>query len=249
MAKGKDEALSQAEAELFMEKAQNLMLRHELTMKDIMGTDKLWIKRPVGAHFKRWPMWMGCLGMAICDIYHVRCIRTYTYVQGQGYRYYLEFFGEPDNLDIAEYVYHAVLNNGKVLFLEALREHNLKLKNDPIYRQNNSRWSYESGKTRARKFTESSFMLGLISEWRLKMEQDKTRIEHELNSEDASYAIVSAENEKLLEEMYGEAYPNMRKLGRSSSSGLGGSAGRRAGAGLNIGTGIRSGSGQLRLKG
>lgn len=248
MAKGSDTNLSKEEAELFMEKAQALMSRHQLTMKDIMGTDKVWVKRPVGMYFKRWPNWMGTLGVVVGEIYNVRSIRTYAYINGVGLRYYLELFGEPDNLDIAEYVFHAVLNNGKVLFAEALREHNERCATDPNYLSQNQRWSYNGGGMRRKKFTEASFMLGLVMEWRDKMMRNKRKLDEELGREDASYSIVATANSKLLGEMYGEAYPNVRQLGGYSNYGAGRSAGRAAGAGLNIGTGIR-GSGRLALKG
>lgn len=247
MCKANNEALSKEEADLFMGKAQELMMRYELTMKDVMGVEKLWLKRPMGGYYRKWPIWMGVLGVAIGEIYHVKCIRTCMWIPDIGRRYYLEFFGEPDKLDIAEYVFHAVLNNGKQLYKVALAEHRAKMKSDLHYRDSLVEEVYDKEmdeyKVKTSRFSEASFMSGLIRGWRVKLQDQQWR----MKNESATYAIVAAANEKLLDEMHAKVYSKLKKAGKYRSNGQGWYDGHKAGQELNIAIGVSEGEKQLCL--
>lgn len=240
LAKGNDNSVTEAESALFLKKAQELMIKHQITTMKVMGSEKFFVKRPVGEHYKRWPHWLWDIGNLLSEFYSVRCIRSHTYVEGKGLRYYLELFGEPENVNLAEYVFYAIINNGRILFEQALKEHREKFKNDQNYKAMNSRWSYNSGKTRCSKFTEASFMRGLISGFKGKLYGERSAVKESLDKETRdTYAVVSTSNEKLLQEMYDDTY-HPRMSGGTRYTGAGGNAGRAAGANFRLNHGVSS---------
>lgn len=243
LVKGTDGSVTKEEAELFLNKAQELMMRHEITMKDITGTDRLWLKRPVGESYVRWPHWVWDVANLLTTFYSVKSIRSYHYVNGR-LRYHLELLGEPDNLDIAEYVFYAIVNNGKELFEKALTEHREKCKSDVGYRSNFADYSGRLGR-----FTFASFMRGLVKGFKEKLYSQQDIIEDKINHEtDGSYSVVAMSNKKLLDEMYDKAYPNSRKLSGVRYSSRSSAAGRAAGQNLSLNQAVRNGNNGIYLR-
>jgi hypothetical protein len=243
-AKGRNEGASEAEMELFLGKAQELMMKHCLTEKDLVQGELVWNKRPIGEHYKRWPSWMNGLLRLLEDFYKVKRLRKQVYINNIGMRYYGEIYGTTENLDMAEYVFYAVLNNGKELFKKAVEEHEKKLEEDDEYAE---RWvesrDYENFTVRYRRFTFASFMDGLVDEYSMKVRSDKCRVEEEMTSEDKEkFTLISMEDEKLLEEMHKKVYPKLCHFRQAGPSGAARGAGRAAGSRLNIGRPMGRGS-------
>lgn len=240
-----------AEAETFMSKAKELMLRHNIAMTDVMGTDRVFVTRPFGPLFKRWQSYMWRLGDLLAEHYNVKYIRTW----GPDGTKRLELFGEPDNLDIAEYVGHALLNQAEFLY-EAHRKEVAKQK--AIDRLNRGEYDFYS---RSRKLSKAQFIKGVISGYADKLRRDAEaaieRVElavaqEKAEAEGRAYhagdkTLVPAYNKRLLAEMYGEAYPNVRMMHTAGCRGEGYGAGRSKGEKLVLAKGVYSGGNNGRL--
>lgn len=236
-----DKAVTEEEADIFMKKAKELMLRHDIEMKDVTGSERVWVTRPFGPLFERWPSYMWTLGSLLSDHYNVKCIRTYGPSMENSWKnsLRLEIFGEPENLDIAEYVGHALLNQAEYLYEEHKKSRQkAKAEGEGFYG----------------KLSKRAYMEGLINAYSEKLDNDeekaKERVEDSYRNEnniESNYGsndgtIIPTYNVKLLNEMYGKAYPNMRNITCSGSYGEGRNAGAKAGANLRLSKGVARGS-------
>ncbi|MFA7219009.1 MAG: DUF2786 domain-containing protein [Synergistaceae bacterium] len=239
-----DSAATEKEAETFMRKARELMLRHNIEMEDIMGTKRVWVSRPFGPNFERWPTYMWCLGNLLEEHFNIKHIKTY----GPYNNCRLEIFGEPDNLDIAEYVGHALLNQAEKLY-EIHKKGVAKEK--ALERISGSRYGY--GRTRLSK---RAFIEGIISGYSKKLRLDREEAEKRVGEqiakeraekEGSKYiagdcAIVPAYDKRLMNEMYRNAYPRMRTTSSICVRGEGYLAGRNAGSKLSLAKGVSRGN-------
>jgi hypothetical protein len=210
-----------------------LMLRHDIATQDVTSTSKVFVSRPIGPLFKRWQSYMWSLGELLVDNYNVKCTRSHA-TNGTSH---LELFGEPDNLDIAEYVGHALLNQAERLYTVH--------KND-LNRKNSYSYSYGG------RLSKRAFIEGLIHGYSQKLLKDKKDVidtveisvaKEYAKKDGRSYvegdrAIIPAYNKKLLKEMYGMAYPRLRTVSRMGSRGEGWSAGQSVGSSLRLAKGI-----------
>lgn len=73
-----NESATEAESELFMNKAQQLMLKYDIDMKEVVDIDRVFVKRPFGGLYKSWKSYMWTLGDLLTEHYDVECIRTYS---------------------------------------------------------------------------------------------------------------------------------------------------------------------------
>jgi predicted SprT family Zn-dependent metalloprotease len=225
MAKGSCSSATEAESHAFTVKAKSLMRKYNLSNRDVMGTDKLFIKRPVGGKYKRFPQWLHSLGHLVCDNYSVQYIQTYQR-DPRSYEmyYFIELFGEPHNLEVAEYVFHVVQSQGEAAYL--------KHKNDP-----NRKRSY-------RKLSKPAFMKGVVkgySSTLAKPEEDEV--------EDFEESALLSTDDQILKEKHRQAYDRMRTTRTAGYTGAGGYEGRAAGKGISVSTGVNGGSGSLRIGG
>lgn len=247
-----DEAATEEEAMTFMRKARELMLRHDIEMKDVMGTDRVWVSRPFGPNFERWPSYMWALGNLLGEHFNIKHIRTYGPRICYNYTSRLELFGEPDNLDIAEYVGHALLNQAERLY----EEHKKNVAKDKLEEERENYYPYRRSRLSKRAFIE-----GIIEGYSSKLRDDRRAAEREIGLQVAKErasakgqkyeagdeAIVPAYDEELLKEMYGRAYPHTRMISASRSRGDGWGAGHKAGKGLSLSKGVHHGSNGGRL--
>jgi predicted SprT family Zn-dependent metalloprotease len=225
MAKGQCTGASEAEAEAFMSKAQTLMSKHNISNMQVMGTEKVFVKRPVGGKHKRFPTWLWALGDLVSTNYNVQNIRTYCRNARTGERYmYLELFGEPHNVDVAEYVFHVVMSQGESLYQ--------KHKKDPNRRKG---WG---------KLTKPAFMQGLIRGYKATLNEH--RADEVVTDEETALLLA---DDAILNEKYRQAYPRMTNTKIAGPQGSGGAAGERAGSGINVRQGVKGGKGTLRIGG
>jgi hypothetical protein len=213
----------------FMRKAQEIMMKHNLSLQDVIGKSKLYIKRAVGESYARFPTYIFSIAVLISKFYGVQYIRSYHYTTfgvdaRSSTNYHIEFFGEPEKLDIAEYMYHAILNNGDYLYEE--------FKNNP---------EREIG---CRKISKASFMEGLVAGFTAKMSKMKVEAEAEIIKTHGYNGILKL-NDPMLREAYESCYNNRKNVARVSSRGDGRSAGFNAGQNLSIHSGVKSNSMKL----
>ena len=244
-----DGAATEEEADLFMRKARELMLRHDIEMKDVMGTEKVWVTRPFGPLFKRWPAYMWKLGDLLKEHYQIKHIRTNgPYILDVGYTSRLELFGEPDKLDIAEYVGHALLNQAELLY----EAHRLEVHEEKMNARLKGEFGYQ------RRLSKRAFINGLIEGYSLKLGRDKKaamqRVGEEFAREEKGSAYVAGDcamvptyDVGLMEEMYGKNYPRLRTVTSPGSRGMGREAGQAAGEKLTLARGVAKGSNVGRL--
>ena len=236
---GNDKACTESEAELFLTKAQELMIRHQIKMVEVCGTERFFVSRPVGPKFKRFPSWLWTMVHLVTEHYHVKAISMNCGGFKYGKEYRIEFFGQPDNLDIAEYVYHALLNQGERMFKDFMAEHTLKCKTDPDYLKQFTNYGYRNRMSRA------SYLLGLFNGYARKLELEKVAVESKIEIEDG--AIVPMED-ALLGEMFENYYhPHNGKVNTTLRNAAAYSAGRAAGASMTLAKGVRSGGYNGRL--
>ena len=228
-AKGHDDAVTEAEAELFLQKAHSLMTKHNISMQDVTGEDRFFIRRPVGSLYKRFPSYITDIARLCKDHYFVQTIRTCVNVHTGNYtetHWYMEFFGERDNLNVAEYVFYALLNHAELAYkvFKADRAKELKELGSNPYRT---------------KISKAAFIGGLVSGYK-EVLKEQERIEVKVNPE--SEALIWT-GDPLLGEMYDKAYPRRTRTCGTGKSGLGWGAGKRVGKGLRLGQGVTSGGG------
>lgn len=212
MAKGQCEGASESEAETFMKKAQQMMDTYNLSNEDIIGMTKIFVKRPVGGLHERFPTWLWDLGHLVCKNYGVQNIRTYTYDRSSKQYCFLELFGEPHNVDIAEYVFHVVMAQGESLYEK--------------YKK--------SERNSEHRLSKASFMKGLISGYSSTLKIAKNDIVHT----NAESALISA-NDFMLKEKHRQAYPKMTTVKTAGPCGDGYWAGKRAGEGIVVRSGLK----------
>lgn len=236
-----DKATTEEEADTFMTKAKELMLRHDIEMSDVLGKDRLFVKRPFGPLFKRWASYMWDVGELLEEHYDVKHLQSY----GPNRTTRLELFGEPDKLDIAEYVGMALLNQAELLY----EEHKAEVANKRKEAKRRGEYYYKGSK-----LSKPAFIKGVIQGYSGKLRKDKDkaidRVEVSVAKERAESkgqkynagdrAIVPSYDKKLLKEMYNKSYNGLRSVSTGSCYGEGRSAGRAKGVNLTLSKGIYS---------
>jgi len=221
MAKGSCSSSTEAESHAFALKAKSLMKKYNLTNRDVMGMDKAFVKRPIGGKYRRFPHWLFALGNLICKHYSVEYIQTYVRdPRTYDMYYYIEIFGEPHNVDIAEYVFHVVQTKGEAMYLNH--------KNDPNRNRNR------------RKLSKPAYMEGVVDGYASTLEVPENNVSH------LEEALLLADDQILKEKMR-QAYPRMRNSHSTFRTGSGGSEGMAAGRGISVSTGVGGSSSRARI--
>lgn len=210
------------EAELALSKARELMVRYKISHLGGGAADRVFTARPVGKQWKAVPTYVKLLGRIINDYYFV----NYIFCYGDGGRY-LEFFGEPRNLDVAEYVFHFLLHEGERQWAAFKKER----KKDEI--------------DRCRRFSKGAFITGLYEGFADALARRDVALR---KSVDDVNTLPVATNDPLLEEKYRKHYPDMCSWrSKGGYSGDGAAHGRTIGRKLKLhhGVGARSGGPKL----
>lgn len=230
LAKGSDESVTEAEGEIFLQKAQELMLRYNLEIADIVNTGEFFVQRPVTAEISPWPTYLSSIGYLMSQFYNVQYIRCFA----NGKAGYLEYFGTPGNVDIAEYITHVLLQQGESLYKDFLKAH----------RQRRASGFY------CRNASKAAFMSGLIEGYRQKLAAQKavilSQMKTEVNGEHK--CVLVSTSKRVLDEKYKSVY-NPKYKSMPGPRGEGFSNGREAGGRLTINPGVKGGGSGLCLKG
>src|SRR3989338_4989437 len=105
------------EAQTAMAKAHELLLRHNLSLLDTQ-TKWNYIHKQVGEIGRRDPA-KSTISAILCKYFFVEAIWTFGYDQHRNRRgRVLEIYGTPENVEMAEYVYHYLQNVSELLWTE-----------------------------------------------------------------------------------------------------------------------------------
>mgnify|MGYP000868127036 CR=1 FL=1 len=219
------------ESNLALTKAYDIMLKFNMSYEDLDEVEDF-MSRPVGRDWKKMPSYIHI----ICDIvekfYFVNCIIIPYFnlnsgdqaraTKAKSYKT-MEIFGKSENLDVAEYVFHFLLNQGDVLWEKTKRD----CKRDGI------------------RVTKVSFLNGLYRGYFKKMEEEKGEIMAEMDI--PSVAIVEAKD-KILNDRFRNTYTCTSKVYTKVHYGAGFSEGHEAGKKLSMNNPIAADSGSGGVK-
>lgn len=237
--KGNDSAVTMEESTLFLQKAQELLDQHQLSINMATGEVEnaiiFNIGRPSGLFYKRCPTWLHLLGELVQSHYHVNYFIHHTM-----HGYCVMLYGEPQNLEVANYVLSAIIVQSRYMFDIAYENHLERMNNDSDYFMQNSKntWSEKKGEyiRRAKKFTYATFMYYLLTEYSRKLSANK-KVDYNLANHNALILDRAAKREAEMFKKY-----SLRRSGMSASAnGSSSSAGREAGRNLTINPGVRGG--------
>lgn len=235
--KGNDKSVTLEESQIFLNKAQELMIRHNISMFEICGRDRLFISRPVGYLYKKLPCWVSSLADIISKHYNIEYIIINSFRGDKR----IEFFGEPHNLDIAEYVFHAILIQAEYIYSNFVKSHKKKMKDvSSEYYASNSASTVVYGANyqvkevllNPKKISKQSFLHGLIVGYDEKLSVGKKTVCDKIMAEDGKMVIM---DDKLLKEMFNNNYRfKIRTFSPAIRNTNGYSAGKEAGKNLSI---------------
>ena len=138
------------EAEIALRKARELALKYNL---DTGNEQDHYSFRPVRLAQKRIPGYLWSICAMVEEFYFCRYIsRGIRHSDGTRYQV-IEFYGLPENLELADYVFHYLLHHGEREWMEYKAKHGLK------------------GRTK-----KSAFMHGLFSGFRRKLEKQNKQL-------------------------------------------------------------------------
>ena len=112
------------EAQTAMSKAHELLLRHNLSHLDAQ-TKWNYIYKQVGEIGRKDPA-KSIISAILCKYFFVEAIWTFGYDQHRNQRgRVLEIYGTPENVEMAEYVYHYLQNIAELLWTEYQEKNNI----------------------------------------------------------------------------------------------------------------------------
>lgn len=230
LAHGNDISISTEESQLFLNKAQELIIKYNVSLNSNSKDNNFFTIRPVGPLVDGHRAWLSAVSGLVASYYNVSCIWMYCNEKRR-----MEFFGTPENLDVAEYVFHALLTQAESLWEQYKENHNEKAKNDPNYLLSIGT-TYRGN---AHRISKASFMRGLVNGYNAKLRSEKRIILDSFTPNDR--AVISA-NDGILKEAYKKHY-KPRNLAKSACKGQGYWDGHKAGSSLSLAMGVTSGSG------
>jgi hypothetical protein len=234
LAKGSDDAVTELEGEIFLQKAQELMIRYNLDIADLSDSGQFYVQIPVTPIAKRWPDYYYTVGQLMAKQYNVQYIRYNTH-EGS----YLEYFGEPSNVEVAVYVTHVLLQQGEHLYKEFLKEHRERRDN-----------SWKTGESYIPKASQAAFMNGLINGYGRKLANQRDaaiqKVQNQMQQEKPSVSEAPRQcqdillaSSKILEEHFKNHY-KPRNSHRNGCHGAGYAEGSKAGANISINQGVQA---------
>lgn len=247
--KGNCSAATESESQLFLKKAEEMMVSHNISLGEINGntTEQFYVQRQVGSLHKKFPSYLWTLGRLVQDFYFVKYIRTHESVLIDGdwkSGKMITIFGEKSNVDVAEYVFHSLLAQGEQLWKAYKKEIDADRRKNP---EDHMQWN-----GRAKRYDKASFLEGLFNSFTRKLLQDKMERKEKLNIEH-DHEYMSHHNklihstDKILSEMYDKEFPSRRNHRSSGSSGAAYGGGSSRSGSLSIRSGVRSGGSRGRL--
>jgi hypothetical protein len=235
---------SDEETKSALSKAYELMEQYNIHSVETDRTERDFIVRPVGSRWKKVPTYVKVLSHTISEYYFVKyifCGSSGQYSKGR----YIEFFGESQNLDIAEYVFHYLLTEGERQWKKFQKTETYK------NRKFNAETTW-TGRCRPT-YTKSAFLEGLYRGYESHLSETKESIakghEDELNDmADSKRFLPIGVDDPLLKENYRKQYPNACTWHSSGgSNGEGHGDGYAAGKKIRVRQGVHGSGSRGRL--
>lgn len=213
------ESSYKGESESALAKAYELMERYKIRVARKQETGKIFLTRPLGILFKKMPSYIWTLGRIISNYYNVKYIQSHCYIgdnSRRGYKY-IEIFGEPHHLDIAEYVFYFLIFEAERQWLE--------------FKQS-EQYTHFHGKVQ----WIANFMFGFSR----KLNDHKVKVNNRMASENCQSMILQYDT--ILDSRYRSNYPTMRTISTNTTHRKSGSGGFDAGQNTSIRTAVRGGN-------
>lgn len=218
------------EAESALNKAYDLMARYNIKVLDD-PEERKFVFRPVGEIYGRVPLYVKILARIISKNYFVKHI-----LMGHGASYsnyhreikrYIEIFGEPHNVDIAEYVFHFLLSEGERQWRDFQETEEYRLRRNGQY-------------------SKAAFMEGFFHGFGSTLNTKRVEVMKEV---DPGNTLPIGTNDPLLEEKYNGHYNPRTMAGSNGSRGGGRGVGLDRGKNVRIRQGVSGTGGGVRLIG
>lgn len=230
------ESNHKAEAELAVQKAHELMIKYNVESLNLLESQKLFVSRPVGNINAKIPTYIKSLASVVCDNYFVKHI----YIPYNGMRY-IEMYGEPHNVDIAEYVFHFLIIEGERQWEE------FKKSDEYINRHSSGQYTYkfdyETGEDIKRKkstYSKMAFLEGFVSGFSKTLSQQQEKVIQNISAENKMPVTI---DDPLLDEKYQKEYnPKSWNTYSRRSGGGGFEHGSKRGSSVTIRQGVSRGS-------
>ena len=211
-----------------MAKAHRLMKKHNI--KDVEDTvDDIYVARPIGVVGKNVPGYLRDICHILEEFYFVKHISSYHYKGGKSLRH-IQIFGKPENVDLAEYVFHFLYNQGMLHWEEFKKE------------------CKENGENIRGNYSKNSYLESFYRGYNYKLKAESKKDEHIESEEYESMTAVLNIAENKLDERYRKHYPNIRTCYRAETYMSGGN-GFSKGSSLKFKQGVNGSSRGGRISG
>ncbi len=223
------ESNHEAEAKSAVGKAYELMTQYNISLGEAPADSRKFVFRPVGDIYGRIPTHINMLANLISRHYFVRSIFvTYEYHWSdvrRGVRRFVEVFGEPHNVDVAEYVFHFLLCEG-----------------ERQWRDFASSSGFRKGEHR-----KNAFLEGFFSGFDRKLRDEKEKMAQEIP---AGNTLPIGLDDPLLTENFNKRYnPVTRYTHSAGSNSAGRYIGSQRGAAVKIRQAVTRNGGETKLIG
>jgi len=214
-------AATEEEAEVFLQKAQELMVKYNLSQCQLNQDCRVFIRRPVGELYKKTPSYIFDICRLLEEHYFVHYIKTYVSALDEKdriidnkYLYYIELFGEPSNVEIASYIFTVLMMQCNNLW-EAFKKEMKRC-----------------GHSIRGRYTKGSYIRGIIAGYQSKLDAQK----NVLSQKNSQYQALIHIGDPLLKEMYHKEYPSLRQTKTRYTQDSGYDHGFQKGKNLSIST-------------
>ncbi|HUU87426.1 MAG TPA: DUF2786 domain-containing protein [Candidatus Glassbacteria bacterium] len=231
------ESPNKNESERALSKAHELMRKHNIdNLKEEREYE--FTVRPIGISLgKRTPNYMYSIGRIVSDFYFVKYISSYHFDENKWVNQrHFELFGKPENLDLAEYVFHFLYNQGQELWKEFK-----KVKKEEGFIVRGNTLVDPDGYYTSDNYSKSAFLEGVYSGYsaKLSLGNEKQKKDFEQCENYASLNELLRTSESKLDKSYNSKY-NVKYSSRSAGSASGRSDGYQKGKSLQFRSGVGS---------
>ena len=233
-----------AESEAAISKAYELMAKYNISLGDLPDEKRAFVFRPVGEIYTKVPEYVKKLARIISEYYFVKHIFiTHEHnrygKKGPGNKRYIEFYGEPHNVDIAEYVYHFLLIEGERQwkFFQQSEQYENRFEED----DDDDYFEYYHGRSRKNRkavYSKVAFLSGFYAGFDGTLGERKKEIEDKIKNDNTPNKLPVLADDALLEEKYKDHY---HPVSWNSSGGCGNGGGWREGKKVGANVRIRQG--------
>ncbi len=239
------ESQHKEEAESAITKAHELMIKYNISLSEVPSDKRVFIGRPVGNIMTKVPTYVKTLVRIIKDYYFVNAIYMSKERKYAGERdaitRYVEFYGEPHNLDIAEYVFHFLLMEAErewKIFKESDEyKHRLDgLENSDFYYNKNGNFI----RNRPATYSKVAFMDGVFYGFKNKLKEREDSVLKQINLNQNTLPLFTYD--VLLQEKYKAYYNPTSWSSGNSYTGGGFDKGKSVGGNITIRSGVTRGS-------